>query len=579
MSSRRSPLQEWSRQALLKSDTTHSLPAGFIDALIGYALDPTAWEAFAQALNRDGQKIEALDPTQLLTTLSQAETLAWQLRGESGEQNDYVGCDYFLLDKNARIVQASEQSNSLSNYCSIADDRLIFVDPDSADEFEQALAAVTTRKQRQALVSLHGAGTTSRYGYMVAADDLPAAFNLQNKNVHAGFLIAPSSTSTQAGRVLQTSFGLTPAESEICQHLNGGLQLKQIAKTLNISPNTVRNQLQAVFDKTKINRQSDLILMMTQLQVILSVIAGPVNTTAKQVSTEQYPPHQFVILSRGDKPRRLAYRTYGSGEQTVIYFHESMGCSRLPPGTDALASQLGLTLIAFERPGTGFSDPVDQYSFETTSADVEDLMGALELSEVSLLGYLAGAAHALAAAARLQNRVKHLMLVSGRGPAGYSHADGGSITPLRQHLSKQPWLLKTFFNILRSRATESTNRALILRFYGASDSEKTFFAANPGILEHIVNASLESLVVSASGVVGEIRCLTNPQKIDLNAISAPVSVWHGESDTLSPLNNLLVELEGLEFDLRVFEKNGCTIFYQYWQDVLQSLAGQGQTGH
>lgn len=60
---------------MLKTDSNTSLPAGFIDALISYALDPTAWEAFAQALNRDGQKIEALDPTALLTTLSQAETL------------------------------------------------------------------------------------------------------------------------------------------------------------------------------------------------------------------------------------------------------------------------------------------------------------------------------------------------------------------------------------------------------------------------------------------------------------------------------------------------------------------------
>lgn len=560
---------------MLKSDSTDALPAGFIDALIGYALDPTAWEAFAQALNRDGQKIEALDPTQLLTTLSQAETLAWQLRGESGQQNSYVGCHYFLLDNNACIVEASEQNGSLSNYCSIEGESLTFIDPASAAEFDQALAAVTARKQRHALVSLHGTGTTSRYGYMVAADDLPAAFNLQNKNVDAGFLIAPSSTSTQATRVLQTSFGLTPAESEICQHLNSGLQLKQIAKALNISPNTVRNQLQAVFEKTKINRQGDLILMMTQLQVILSVIAGPADPTAELVSTDQYPQHQFVIISRGDKPRRLAYRTYGEGEKTVIYFHESVGCSRLLPGTEALASQLGLKLIAVERPGTGFSDPVDQYTFETTSADIEDLMNALSINEVSLLGFLAGAAHALAAAARLRSRVKHLMLVSGRGPAGYNHADGGSITALRQHLSKQPWLLTTFFNILRSRATESTNRALIRRFYCSADSDKRFFAANPEVLEHMVKASLESLVVSASGIAGEIRCLTHPEKIDLNTISASVSVWHGEDDTLSPLDNLLAELKGLDFELRVFGNHGSAVFYQYWEEILQQLTKRG----
>jgi pimeloyl-ACP methyl ester carboxylesterase/DNA-binding CsgD family transcriptional regulator len=559
---------------LLKTDSNTSLPAGFIDALISYALDPTAWEAFAQALNRDGQKIEALDPTALLTTLSQAETLAWQLRGQTDQQNNNVGCHYFLLDKQGRLLQASKKSNSLNKYCSIEKDRLAFFDATSATEFEQALTGVTAGKQRIALVSLHSTGMTSRYGYMVATDDLPAAFNLQDKNVQAGFLIAPNATSMQAGRVLQTSFGLTPAESEVCQQLNSGLQLKQIAQTLNISPNTVRNQLQAVFDKTKINRQGDLILMMTQLQVILSVIAAPPDPPPGLVSTEQYPQHEFVIISRSNARRRLAYRRYGTGAQTIIYFHEAAGCSRLLPGTDALATQLGLTLIAFERPGTGFSDAADQFSFDTISADVEDLMNALGITEVSLLGFLAGAAHALATAARLKHRVKHLMLVSGRGPAGYNHTDGSSITSLRQHLSKQPWLLSTFFNILRSRANERTNRALLLRFYSSVDADKTFFAANPSIVEHMVKASLESLVVSGSGIAGEIRCLTNPTAVDLKAISACVSVWHGEGDNLSPLQDLLDELEDLEFDLRTFADHGSSILFQYWKQVLAHLAGR-----
>ena len=251
-----------------KSDSTASLPSGFIDALIGFALDPTAWEAFAQALDHDGTKIAALDPTELLATLSRAETLAWQLRGQSGQQDSYVGCHYVLLDKQGDVLQVSSKISSLGAYCSVEQNTISFFDSASAAEFKQALATITTRKKRHALVGLYGQGTTSRYGYMVAAEDLPAAFNLQNKDVHAGFLIAPSDVSTHARRVLQTSFGLTPSESEICQQLNSGLQLKQIAQVLKISPNTVRNHLQAVFEKTKINRQGDLILMMAMIMII-----------------------------------------------------------------------------------------------------------------------------------------------------------------------------------------------------------------------------------------------------------------------------------------------------------------------
>ena len=58
---------------------------------------------------------------------------------------------------------------------------------------------------------------------------------------------------------LATTFGLTGAEGRVLSALLEGLSLSGIAKRYQISINTVRSQLQRLFEKTNTKRQSDLI--------------------------------------------------------------------------------------------------------------------------------------------------------------------------------------------------------------------------------------------------------------------------------------------------------------------------------
>ena len=344
-----------------------------------------------------------------------------------------------------------------------------------------------------------------------------------------------------------------------------------MAKSLDISTNTARNHLQSVFDKTSINRQGDLILMMTQLSVILSVIGSYSSEHASTATDTLYPPHQFVIVDGARKPRRLAYRRYGQGKHAVIYFHESVGSSRLLPGTHELASQLNLTIVAPERPGTGFSDPLDGYDFNTTAADTEALLDELGVAQVSLLGFLSGATHALAAAAALGQRARQVLLVAGRGPGGFNQAENSTLATLRRRLTDQPWLLATFFNILRNRASEDINRRLVIRTYGAVEHDRQVFKERPEILDHMTGYTLESMVVSASGIVGEIRCFTNPTPIELANITAPITLWHGDADALASYDVLREELKDLQTTSRIFPEHGSILIYEHWDQVLRQL--------
>ncbi|MBN9361698.1 MULTISPECIES: hypothetical protein [unclassified Devosia] len=65
--------------------------------------------------------------------------------------------------------------------------------------------------------------------------------------------------------VIQGLFDLTPAETRIARALGGGMTIGQIAATTGASAATVRNQVQAVFGKTGMHRQAELVGLLQGL--------------------------------------------------------------------------------------------------------------------------------------------------------------------------------------------------------------------------------------------------------------------------------------------------------------------------
>ena len=548
------------------------LPPGFIDALIGYAIDPTKWELLAKELETNRTSLTSLDTPTFLTILSKAEALAWQLRGEPDPGLQRGACSFFLLGEDGGVLHISQDVDTLRKYCTTKGQRLAFTQTASKQSFSDALRTLEDPSEHQALVELRSKESFSRYGYLIRAQDLPSALNPSDDNVQFGLLIAQSGPNDEANAVLRSSFQLTQAEAAICGQLSAGRQIKEAAHALNISVNTARNQLQAVFENTGLNRQSDLMLMMTQLSVILSVISSNRAKPADKVpEAESYPPHSFVLVGPPAAPRRMACRRYGNGSRHVIYFHESGATSRLPPGTDSLASRLGLTIIAPERAGNGFSDPHPDFSFEAGAQDLEEFLDQLNIEKVSLLGYLAGAAHALASAIRMGERVESILLVAGRNPVPRSRFETSPIAILRQRITAQPWLVRSMFNILRSRMSPEINRSLLRRVYGSVPHDNALFDSHPEILDHMTGYTMENMTVSAEGLIAEVQCFSGRHDLNYDAITAPVTLWHGDADTVASYKSIAGALGAAVSQTRIFKDCGSMVMYEYWQEVLSQF--------
>ncbi len=58
------------------------------------------------------------------------------------------------------------------------------------------------------------------------------------------------------------AFNLTAAEARLAAHLASGASLTEASELLRIRYNTARAQLRAIFDKTDVHRQSELVRML-----------------------------------------------------------------------------------------------------------------------------------------------------------------------------------------------------------------------------------------------------------------------------------------------------------------------------
>ena len=61
---------------------------------------------------------------------------------------------------------------------------------------------------------------------------------------------------------LLSSFGLTAAEARLAIRMASGAALETVADELRISKETARNQLKAVFHKTGVRRQAELVALL-----------------------------------------------------------------------------------------------------------------------------------------------------------------------------------------------------------------------------------------------------------------------------------------------------------------------------
>ena len=236
---------------------------------------------------------------------------------------------------------------------------------------------------------------------------------------------------------------------------------------------------------------------------------------------------QTIALKDG---RALGFAEFGvPNGKPVMYFHGHPGARIEWPvfGDDEAARELGIRVIAVDRPGHGLSSLQPGRRLLDWPDDVVALANHLSLERFGVLGLSGGGPYALACAYRVPDRLAGAVAVSGMGPAEAPGATQGlSWTyPGKRALMRKMFLKLTELGLRKQpeRFVEQT----IETFHGP---DLELIKGDARIQQGIVEVFAEAFRAGVNGPHYDAGLYSRPWQFQLQDIAMAVHLWHGMQD-------------------------------------------------
>ncbi|MDO9589762.1 MAG: alpha/beta hydrolase, partial [Microcella sp.] len=221
-----------------------------------------------------------------------------------------------------------------------------------------------------------------------------------------------------------------------------------------------------------------------------------------------------------------AYDTGGSGA-AVVWHHGTPNLGAPPRPLLALAAELGLRFVSFDRPAYGGSSPHPGRTIGSVALDTVALADALGLDTFAVMGHSGGGPHALACAAAHADRVSAAVSIAGLAPidaAGLDWFDGfGPRGAAELRAAQGGPVARRQFDIEHP------------------DSPIDFTAADWAALEGpwgwLGEVAQAAMAQGVDGLVDDDVAYVTPWGVDLTRITAPVLLVHGDDDRAVPASH------------------------------------------
>ena len=235
--------------------------------------------------------------------------------------------------------------------------------------------------------------------------------------------------------------------------------------------------------------------------------------------------------------RSLGYGIYGDADgQAIFYFHGFPGSRLEAQLADRVAAQLGVRLIAVDRPGFGLSDFKPHRVILDWPDDVIKIADALGINRFATVGVSGGGPYVAACALRIPERLTAAAIVSGLGPLD---APKGTDRMIRNnHLifllgRRLPWLARILLWRMAYQVRRNPERVLGRIMSTLPDVDKAVLA-RPKVKAAITDNLFEAFRRGSSGTTYELLLYSRPWGFSLKDIAVPVDLWHGEEDRSVP---------------------------------------------
>jgi DNA-binding CsgD family transcriptional regulator/PAS domain-containing protein len=177
-----------------------------------------------------------------------------------------------ILDEHGNILKTNELATQLlqqKDGVSESNGKLVFARHELNSEFNSLLAQVLS----PAMDSKPGMAEALRVARSPGRADLGLIIRPvpttewpegQSRPTIVIFISDPEQQSDTSQQIITRLFGFTPAEAALAMQLARGLSLAQASAELNISQHTARAQLKAIFAKTGVSRQAELVRLVVK---------------------------------------------------------------------------------------------------------------------------------------------------------------------------------------------------------------------------------------------------------------------------------------------------------------------------
>lgn len=233
----------------------------------------------------------------------------------------------------------------------------------------------------------------------------------------------------------------------------------------------------------------------------------------------------------------------------VFLLHGTPGSRSGPVPRASVLYRLGVQLVCYDRPGYGSSDRHEGRSVASAAGDVLAVADALGLAEFAVIGRSGGGPHALACAALIDEaRLRSVAVLVSLAPSdaedldwfagmAASNIDDYEMATCQENDSAAARLtVEAVSADLNLRADQIRQDPEIL--LSAIEEEMAHpdrrIVKDVGIRRQLAGAYKEALKYGAYGWIDDVLAFRRPWGFDLETITIPVLLWHGEEDVFSP---------------------------------------------
>ena len=255
------------------------------------------------------------------------------------------------------------------------------------------------------------------------------------------------------------------------------------------------------------------------------------------------PPNREGTLRIGRGRRRLGYAEFGDPDgRLVLWCHGTPGARRQVPMVGRRAAErLGLRVVCVERPGVGDSTGHRYASFAEFGPDAARVADHLGHDRFAVVGLSGGGPYALAAAWANPDRVAGVGVLGGVCPlVGDDACSGGGLVGLSVPFQWALEPIRVPFGIMLWAALQPLIPLGHLSYglFGRAmpEGDRAVFQ-NPEIEGMFIDDLVRGSALRFGALAHDMALFGRHWGFELGDIKAPVRWWHGDADSLVPLEH------------------------------------------